>query len=64
MREGGNTQADADLARLREEAARRISAQPLPWEAKVELWEEERAESETTFARVLRRCGASVPEDH
>lgn len=45
MREGGNTQADADLARLREEAARRISAQPLPWEAKVELWEEERAES-------------------
>ena len=62
MKEGGNTQADADLARLREVVARRINAQPLPWEAKVELWEEERAESETTFVKVLKRCGEFVPE--
>ena len=46
--EGGNTQADAGWARLREEVARRINAQPLPWEAKVEI---------------LKGCGASVPED-
>jgi hypothetical protein len=28
-------------ARLREEVARHINAQPLPWEVKVEVWEEE-----------------------
>ena len=50
-------------ARLREVVARRIDAQHLPWEVMVEVWEEEMAESETTFARVLKRCGASVPED-
>lgn len=49
-------------ARLREEVARRINAQPLPWRVKVEVWEEEMVESETTFAKVLRRCGEVVPE--
>ena len=48
--------------RIREEVARRINAQPLPWEVKVEVWEEEMAESETTFAKVLKRCGEFVPE--
>lgn len=48
--------------RLREEVARRINAQPLPWEVKVEVWEEEMAESETTFAKVLKLCGEFVPE--
>ena len=62
MKEGGNTQADASRARLREEVARRINAQDLPWEVKVEIWEEEMAESETTFAKVLNRCGEYVPE--
>ena len=49
-------------ARLREEVARHINAQPLPWEVKVEVWEEEMSESETTFAKVLKRCGEFVPE--
>jgi hypothetical protein len=49
-------------ARLREVVARRINAQPLPWEVKVEVWAEEMAESETTFARVLKLCGEFVPE--
>ncbi len=63
MKEGGNTQADADWERLREEVARRINAQSLPWEVKVEIWEEEMAESEATFAKVLKRCGAVVPDN-
>ena len=63
MKEGGNTQADAGWARLREEVARRINAQVLPWEVKVEIWEEEMAESETTFARVLQGCGEFVPDE-
>ena len=49
-------------ARLREVVARRINAHPLPWEVKVEVWEEEMSESETTFVRVLKRCGEFVPE--
>lgn len=49
--------------RHRDEVALRINAQPHRWEVKVEIWEEEMAESETTFARVLKRCGGSVPED-
>ena len=62
MKKDGNTQAESDWARIREEVARRINAQPLPWEVKVEVWEEEMAESETTFAKVLRRCGEVIPE--
>ena len=49
-------------ARIREEVARRINAQPLPWDVMVEVWQEEMAESETTFAKVLKRCGEFVPD--
>ena len=62
MKEGGNTQADAVSARLREEVARRVNAQVLPWEMRVEIWEEEMCESETTFAKALKRCGVFIPE--
>lgn len=61
MKEGGNARDDAGWARLREVVARRINAQPLPWDVKVEVWEEEMAESETTFAKVLKLCGEFVP---
>ena len=41
--------------RQQEKIARRIDAKPLPWSAKVELWQEETGQSETTLWRVLKR---------
>ena len=53
---------EAARQRHLEETARRVNALPLHWGDKVEVWQEETALSETTFAKILRRCGESVPE--
>ncbi len=50
-------QAEKDRQRHQVEVALRINALLLPWDVKVEIWQEELAQSETTFCRVLERCG-------
>ena len=42
--------------------ALRIMALPLRWDVKIEIWQEELAQSETTFCLVLKRHGVDVPE--
>jgi hypothetical protein len=59
---GDHTQTEKDRQRHLEEAARRLNALPLRWEDKVEAWQEETSLSETTFAKILKRCGEFVPE--
>jgi hypothetical protein len=54
--------AMADWERFRDEVACRVGARPLPWPVKVEIWEQEVAESEATFCRVLKRCGMETRE--
>ena len=58
------TEALAEAARQRhlEETARRVNALPLHWDDKIEFWQEETGLSETTFAKVLKRCGEHVPD--
>ena len=55
-------QAEKDRQQHQDEVALRIIALPLPWDVKLEIWQEELAQSETTFCRVLNRCGIDVPE--
>ena len=55
-------QAEKDRQRHQDEVALRINALPLPWDVKVEIWQEELALSETTFCLVLKRHGVDVPE--
>ena len=49
-------QAEKDWHRHQDEVALRINALLLPWDVKVEIWQEELAQSETTFCLVLERC--------
>ncbi len=53
-------QAEKDRQRHQDEVALRINALPLPWDVKVEIWQEELAQSEATFCRVLNRFGIDV----
>ena len=55
-------QAEKDWHRHKDEVALRINALLLPWDVKVEIWQEELAQSETTFCLVLKRHGVDVPE--
>jgi hypothetical protein len=52
-----DTQPEADRQRHLEETARRVNALPLHWEDRVEIWQEETSLSETTLAKILKRCG-------
>jgi hypothetical protein len=58
---GSHTQTEKDGQRHLEETARRLNALPLHWDSKVEIWQEETSLSETTFAKILKRCGEFVP---
>jgi hypothetical protein len=57
-----HTQNDEDRQQHLEETARRVNALPFHWDHKVEIWQEETALSETTFAKILKRCGEFVPD--
>jgi hypothetical protein len=57
-----DTQLDAERQRRLEETARRLNALALRWDDKVEAWQQETAMSETTFVKILKRCGLLVPE--
>ena len=50
-------QAEKARQRHQDEVAFRINALLLPWDVKVEIWQEELAQSETTLWLVLGRCG-------
>ena len=57
-----HTQTEPGRRQHLEVIARRLNALPLHWDDKVEIWQQETGLSETTFARILRESGESVPD--
>jgi hypothetical protein len=54
---------DREARRREQEAiAGQIDSQALSWPEKVARWKEQTGQSETTFWRVLSRCGPSTPQ--
>ena len=62
MTDRHDTNDEVDRQRHLEEIARGLNGLSLHWDDKVEIWQAETALSETTFAKILRRCGEFVPD--